>query len=194
MLIQYATWSLNVSKTYKLKLENDILDEEKSVNKEQMASFAEIVKDDGKENEITNTNANSNSSSEKVKPVFLKDEDAFGSSLKPARFLWLTNVEMYKAIGVRVPSECIKRIQCIRDMWRIYMDNEEDRLSLLVQGLVLRGRQIPLHSQHPYNSGRTQPDTIRIKVKNVPLSDDDGQIHRALTLEDCEIQGLFRET
>ena len=53
--------------------------------------------------------------------------------------------------------------------------------------------QIPLHSQNPYNPGRTQPDTIRIKVKNVPLSADDGQIHRALTLEGCEIQGLLRE-
>ena len=73
------------------------------------------------------------------------------------------------------------------------MDNEEDRLSLLVQGLVLRGRQIPLHSQNPYNPGRTQPDTIRIKEKNVPLSADDGQIHRALTLEGCEIQELFRK-
>ena len=113
--------------------------------------------------------------------------------MKPARSLWLTNVEIYKAIGVRVPSQCIQGIQRIRDMWRIYMDNEEDRLSLLVQGLVLRGRQIPLHSQNPYNPGRTQPDTIRIKVKNVPLSADDGQIHRALTLEGCEIQGLFRE-
>ena len=67
-------------------------------------------------------------------------------------------------------------------MWRIYMDNEEDRLSLLVQGLVLRGRQIPLHSQNPYNPDRTQPDTIRIKVRNVPLSADDEQIHRTLKL------------
>ena len=176
-------------------VENDILDEEKTVNKESMASYAEILKDDGKENENTNTNTNtkSNSSSEKVKPVFLKDEDVFGSSMKPARSLWLTHVEIYKAIGVRVPSQCIKGIQRIRDMWRIYMDNEEDRLSLLVEGLVLRGRQIPLHSQNPYNPGRTQPDTIRIKVKNVPLSADDGQIHRALTLEGCEVQGLFRE-
>jgi hypothetical protein len=82
-----------------------------------------------------------------LKPVFLKDKDVFGSSMKPARSLWLTNVEIYKAIGVRVLSQCIKGIQRIRDMWRIYMDNEEDRLSLLVQGLVLRGRQIPLHSQ-----------------------------------------------
>jgi hypothetical protein len=57
-----------------------------------MASYAEILKDDGKENENTNTITKSNSSSEKVKPVFLKDEDVFGSSMKPARSLWLTNV------------------------------------------------------------------------------------------------------
>jgi hypothetical protein len=35
-------------------VENDILDEEKGVSKEKMASYAEIVKDDGKENENTN--------------------------------------------------------------------------------------------------------------------------------------------
>jgi hypothetical protein len=38
------------------------------------------------------------------------------------------------------------------------MDNEQDRLSLLVQGLVLRGRQIPLYSQNPYNPGRQYND------------------------------------
>ena len=66
-------------------------------------------------------------------------------------------------------------------------------MSLLVRGLVLRGRQIPLQSQYPYNPGRTQPDIIRIQVLNVPIFVDHGQIHRALTLEGCEIQGLFRE-
>lgn len=176
-------------------VENDILDEEKIVNKENMASYAEIVRDEGKEDENTNTNTNtqSNLSSDKVKPIFLKDDDVFGSVMKPARSMWLTNVEIYKAIGAKVPPQCIKGIQRIREMWRIYMDNEEDRLSLLVQGLALRGKQIPLHSQNPYNPGRTRPDTIKIKVKNVPLSADDGQIHRALTLEGCEIQGLFHE-
>ncbi|CAG2207158.1 unnamed protein product [Mytilus edulis] len=78
-------------------------------------------------------------------------------------------------------------------MWRLYMDNEEDRLSLLVTGLNLRGRQVPLYSQNPRNPGRLQENTIRIKVKNVPLSADDGQIHRALTLQGCDIQDLFRE-
>jgi hypothetical protein len=78
-------------------------------------------------------------------------------------------------------------------MWRIYMDNEEDRQSLLVQGINLRGRQIPLHLQNPHNPSRYQPDTIRIKIKNVPLSADDGQIDRALVMEGCEIQGIFRD-
>ena len=44
-------------------------------------------------------------------------------------------------------AQCIKGIQRVREMWRIYMDNEEDRQSLLVQGINLRGRQIPLHLQ-----------------------------------------------
>jgi len=57
----------------------------------------------------------------------------------------------------------------------------------------LRSKQVPVHSQNPHSPSRLQPDTIRIKVKNIPLSADDGQIHRVLTLEGCEIQGLFRE-
>lgn len=44
-----------------------------------------------------------------------------------------------------------------------------------MQRLVWRGRQILLHSQSQYNPSRTQPDTIRIKVKNVPFTADDGQ-------------------
>jgi hypothetical protein len=43
-------------------VENDILNAEKTVNKEKMASYAEILKDDGKENENTNTNINTKKS------------------------------------------------------------------------------------------------------------------------------------
>jgi hypothetical protein len=50
-----------------------------------------------------------------VKPLFLVDQDVFGST-KPDRTHWLTNVEIYKAVGSKVPAECIKGIQRIRDM------------------------------------------------------------------------------
>ena len=92
---QYLNGQLIQSLRGMQPVENEILDDEKSVNNENMASDTEIVKDDGKGNENTNTNTKSNTSSEKVKPVFLKDEDVFGSSMKPARSLWLTNVETY---------------------------------------------------------------------------------------------------
>jgi hypothetical protein len=80
------------------------------------------------------------------------------------------------------------------------MDNEEDRLSLLVQGLVLRGRQIPLHSQNPYNPGRTQPESSSLRKIGLTFSLDELLfvfmfvfVFSFLTLEGCEIQGLFRE-
>jgi hypothetical protein len=53
--------------------------------------------------------------SENVKPIFLKDEDVFGSC-KPERSLWLANVEIYKAIGDKVQVQCIKGIQ--REIFR----------------------------------------------------------------------------
>lgn len=173
---------------------------EPEVNKEKMASYADVVSDKQKHSETTGDTTDENITegiinripSESVKPIFLKDLDFFGGTTPP-RTQWLTNVEIYKAIGAKVPAGCIKGIQRVREMWRIYMDNEEDKLSLLVQGIHLRGRQVPLHSQNPHNPGRLRPNTIRIKVKNVPISADDDQIERALTIHGCDIQGIFRE-
>ncbi|CAC5414441.1 unnamed protein product [Mytilus coruscus] len=133
-----------------------------------------------------------NQNKEKMASFSEVDEDVHGSG-KPPKSLWLTNVEIYNAIGVKVPAERIEGIQRIREMWRLYMDNEEDRLSLLMTGVHLRGRQVPLYSQNPRNPGRLQENTIRIKVKNVPLSANDGQIHKTVTLQGCYIQGLFRK-
>ena len=50
-----------------------------------------------------------------------------------------------------------------------------------------------MYLQNPHNPSRYQPYSIRIKIKNVQRSADDGQIDRALTLEGGEIQGIFRE-
>ena len=161
--------------------------EDLNVNNEKMATFAEVV---------NNQNSNKNNtdeydskhgeqnkdyaSSDSVKPIFLVDQDVFGST-KLARTHWLTNVEIYKAVGSNFPDECIKGIQRIRDMLRIYMDNTEDKITLIVEGLNLRGRCVPLHTQNPRNPQRFRPDTTHINVKNIPLSADDGQIHRTLT-------------
>jgi hypothetical protein len=109
-----------------------------------MATFAEVVnnqsskKNNRDESDSKHGEQNKDyASSDSVKPIFLVDQDVFGST-KPDRTHWLTNVEIYKAVGSKVPAECIKGIQRIRDMWRIYMDNTEDRITLIVEGLNLR--------------------------------------------------------
>ena len=76
------------------------------------------------------------------------------SSTNPARTHCLTNIEIYKAVGSNVPAECIKEIQHIRDMWRVYMGNIEDKITLIVEGLNLRGKRVPLHTQNPRNPQR----------------------------------------
>lgn len=42
------------------------------------------------------------------------------------------------------------------------MENSEDRITLIVKGLNLRGRRVPLHTQ---NHHTIRPNTIPIKVK-----------------------------
>ena len=131
--------------------------EDSNVNNEKMATFAEVVNNQSSNKNNTDESDSKHgeqnkdyASGDSVKPLFLVDQDVFGST-KPDRTHWLTNVEIYKAVGSKVPAECIKGIQRIRDMWRIYMDNTEDRITLIVEGLNLRGRRVPLHTQNPRN-------------------------------------------
>jgi hypothetical protein len=55
----------------------------------------------------------------------------------------------------------------IRDTWRIFIDDSEDRITLIVEVLNMRGMWVPLHT---HNSQRIQPDTIRIKENNISTS------------------------
>ena len=44
------------------------------------------------------------------------------------------------------------------------MNDSEDRITLIVEVLNMRGMWVPLHT---HNSQRIQPDTIRIKENNI---------------------------
>ena len=64
-------------------------------------------------------------------------------------------------------------------MWRIYLDNEVDRMLLLTEGITLRNKSVPLHSQNPYYQ-KDEWLTTTVRVENIPLSADDGKIDRKL--------------
>jgi hypothetical protein len=138
---------------------------------------------DPNDNEIDNPNT--------VKPIFLQlDQDIVGS-VKLTKPMWVTHVEIYKTICAIVDPAAIKGIQRVRSMWRIYMDNEIDRLTLITSGVTMRGRHVGFHTQNPRNPARQRPDTTRIRVKGVSLSADDGQIRRTLEAMIKEGYGKF---
>ena len=151
------------------------------VNKDKMAdTYAKILQNDH-DNELSQT-----------KPVFLLESDVFGIG-KPSKTLFLFHKELYNAVKVHLPPSHLKGLQRVRGLWRLYADNQDDRDKLLVKGLVIRGKQVNLYSRNPRVAMHENPNYIRIRVKDVPCSADDGQITRYLEKSGCIIHNMHRE-
>ena len=128
-----------------------------------------------------------------VKPIFIEESDIFGTN-KPSIDQFLTHVELYKQIGLQVNTNHIKGIQRVRGLWRIYLDNSSDRDTLLEHGIVIRTRLIRTYDRNPRVVVHENPTYVKVRVKNVPLSADDGQIIRIVeTLGQCDIKNNYRE-
>ncbi|CAC5374200.1 unnamed protein product [Mytilus coruscus] len=129
-----------------------------------------------------------------VKPVFIEEFDVFGDIPKPhIKSLYLTIDEMYQAVGAVVPRRSIKGLQRIRGLWRIYLETEKETECLLSDGLELRRKSIFIYSRNLRVRIQENSTDVKIRVKDVPLSADDGQELRALEEYNCTILKNFRE-
>ncbi|CAG2245526.1 unnamed protein product [Mytilus edulis] len=160
---------------------------EESQGEEKMASYADATK--------TNPKTIHSSTMSGVKPVFVQEIDVFGSLTDrvTTKTLYLTNVEMYQTLGYSVEARSIIGLQRIRGLWRIYLDCETARDHLICKGVEIRGKKVNIYSRNPRVTTHEDIDTVRIRVKDVPLSADDGQILRALEEKSCIIMNHFRE-
>ena len=129
-----------------------------------------------------------------AKPVFIMESDIFGNE-KPRKDQWLTNVELYGILGSIVPRDTLRGIQRIPNgLWRIYADTNEAREALLYEGRVsIRNKSVTIHGVNPGSFAHQYDNSIRVRVKHIPLSADDGQIGRAITLYGCTVTSLHRE-
>lgn len=122
--------------------------------------------------------------------VFIRENSFFGDR-KPSKPEWISHVELYNAISTRIDASHITGLQRVKGLWRIYLDNLNDKVKLMAEGVPLRGKTIPVLNTNPQ-----RPDgenTIRIRVKNIPLSADDGIISRTITLRGAEVISITRE-
>lgn len=123
--------------------------------------------------------------------VFLRESDVFGFRKPGQPPQWLEHSELYIEIGKTIEASHITGLQKIRGMWRIYVDNLNDKVKLMTSGVQVRGKRVNVLSTNP---DRLDGElTTRVRVKNIPLSVDDDMIKRTLTLRGLEVITLYRE-
>ena len=118
--------------------------------------------------------------------VFFKESAIFGDR-RPNQSEWLKHEELYNAISNTIDPTHITGLQRVRGMWRIYIDNYEDKVDLMADGFVLRGKTMKVLKTNPLRYDGEL--TTRIRIKDIPLSVDDGVIERTLTLKTIECIG-----
>ncbi|CAG2243403.1 unnamed protein product [Mytilus edulis] len=119
-------------------------------------------------NNFSKDNAEPDAEYFNIKPVFILESDIFASHLNG----------LQRVIG---------------GIWRIYPDNEEDRNTLVVNSITVRKKRIEVYPRNPRYVEKESPTTVRIRMKNIPLSADDGQLLRYLQNWHLNVLNYHRE-
>lgn len=122
--------------------------------------------------------------------VFIRERSLFGDRRVNYQE-WIKHEELYKSIGQLISASHITGLQRVNGMWRIYLDNLEDKALLAAEGIYLRGYHVPVLITNPHRLDGEE--TVRIRIQNIPLSVDDNIIKRTLTIKCIDIIELKRE-
>lgn len=122
--------------------------------------------------------------------VFLQEASLFGDR-KPNYTEFIKHQEMYLAIGSVIEATHITGLQRVNGMWRIYIDNLEDKATLIASWVTLRGKNLPILRTNPLRYDNE--NVTRVRVQNIPLSADDGFITRAFVLKGIDVISIMRE-
>ena len=134
----------------------------------------------------------SDSTSSRVEPVFFKSSDVPQENNR-----WLGTYEICKACSLVVTDDKKKELvdgaQRIGDFWRVYLTDETARISLLSQGITLRGQHVELKDRNPFIiMGFEDYETTRLFIRNVPLSFNNAEIENALKSKGVRMVNLMK--
>ena len=110
-----------------------------------------------------------------LKPVYLRDND-----IQIDKKNYVRDFEISIAVSKSISD--LKCVQRDRDLWRLYVGSRDSRDKLLSEGFELRNISVKAFDINPYSAGIHNPNeqVLRITVKGVPLSVDDGEITKML--------------
>ena len=127
-----------------------------------------------------------------TKPIFLNEQMILGLGKIP-KHNWLTGEEIFLSIGEVIDPSRLTGVQRTGTYWRIYVDNNDDRITLLANGISLRGKSVGFLPENPKTPKHDREATTRLKISGIPLSAEDGQIRRELEKLGCYILELYRD-
>ena len=121
--------------------------------------------------------ANPSVSLESVPPLFLKRERDFKGQA-------VTDMDIYRAVTRCIQQAKLEGVQCVNNLWRIYLKDKQPRLQLCVKEAITINRQnIPVYDQNPYVTSGNQVSfqkKDKLTIKHLPLSISNDEIRKLL--------------
>ena len=77
------------------------------------------------------------------KPIFVVHDDIEGGGRIEAE-------HMFKALGTAVPFKDIAGIQKIGKLWRLYIENQSNRIKLINDGIKIRNSVVKVYDRNPF--------------------------------------------
>lgn len=59
------------------------------------------------------------------------------------------HTELFTAIGTIIEASHITGLQRVRGMWRIYLDSMKDKVTLMAEGVPVRGKTVQMLNTNP---------------------------------------------
>lgn len=114
---------------------------------------------------------------ELIKPVYLKNSELPDDNNN--------NISKYELFNAA--SSCasdLKYVQKDRDLWRLYVNSTESREKLLNEVFEIKNTNIRIYDTNLFSAAISNPDeqVLKITVKCVPLSVDDGEVMKILSI------------
>ncbi|KAK3083142.1 hypothetical protein FSP39_015055 [Pinctada imbricata] len=127
-----------------------------------------------------------------VKPVFMSEREGLESETKISSKR-ITRQEIFLAMNDLVTADHIRGIERTGKLWRLHVETNDDRNTLLTSGINIRSKHVSLMPENPRKKRRRRDTTTTLKVFDVPLSVDDQRIKGSIEREGCVVLDLYRE-
>ena len=119
-------------------------------------------------------------------PVFIRAREI-------PNFKTLKEVELCEAICLIIQKSSLLGVQRIGMVWRLYLTNNEARVTLLANNVIIREQRVCVFTNNPVRArlamGEIDESVIKITIKDLPLSKGNKGVEQYLITQGINMRG-----